>query len=168
MNKYEKSLYAINKVRKGIVYRNADGSVLEVTFEKIAESNPSFTEDDFKKLKELSDNLFHDEEKADNLYDHYVKASLNDCAETKQPTSISAEEQLILKEAENSKNSYVQKLQQAIDAKLTPIQKKRLYLNCFRGMSFREIAKIEGSHYTTVAESIGAAKKKIKKFLINF
>ena len=163
MNEYKKSLYAINKVRKGIAYRNADGSVLEVTFEKIAQSNPTFTEDDFRKLKELSDDLFHDEEKADNLYGHYVKASLNECDENRQPATISAEEQLIIDETVKEENSYVRKLQQAIDTQLTPVQKKRLYLNCFRGMTVREIAKIEGSHYTTVAESIGAAKKKIKK-----
>lgn len=168
MNEYKKSLYAINKVRKGIAYRNADGSVLEVTFEKIAQSNPTFTEDDFKKLKELSDDLFHNEEKADNLYGHYVKASLNECIEHKHPVTISAEEQLILKEAKNDKNSYVRKLQQAIDTQLTPVQKKRLYLNCFRGMTVREIAKIEGANHAAVAKSIRLAKEKIKKFLINF
>ena len=168
MNEYKKSLYAINKVRKGIVYRNADGSVLEVTFEKIAESNPTFTEDDFRKLKELSDDLFHDEEKADNLYGHYVMASLNECIEHKQPITISAEEQLILKEAKNGKNSYVRKLQQAIDTQLTPVQKKRLYLNCFHGMTVREIAKVEGASYSVIARSIKSAKEKIKKNLINF
>ena len=36
MSNYKKSHYAINKVRKGIVYRNADGSILEITFEKLA------------------------------------------------------------------------------------------------------------------------------------
>lgn len=35
MNEYKKSNYALNKVRKKIVYINADGIVLEVTFEKI-------------------------------------------------------------------------------------------------------------------------------------
>ena len=47
MNNYKKSNYAINKIRKGIVYRNADGSILEVTYEKIAAENPNFTAADF-------------------------------------------------------------------------------------------------------------------------
>ena len=66
MNEYKKSNYAINKVRKWIVYRNANGSLLEVTFEKIAKDNPNFTVEDFEKLKRLSDELFHEEEKGDN------------------------------------------------------------------------------------------------------
>ncbi len=36
MKDYRKSNYAINKVRKSIVYINTDGSILELTFEKIA------------------------------------------------------------------------------------------------------------------------------------
>ena len=31
MKDYKKSDYALNKNRKGIVYRNADGSTLEIT-----------------------------------------------------------------------------------------------------------------------------------------
>ena len=74
MNNYKKSNYAINKIRKGIIYRNADGSILEVTYEKIAAENPNFTATDFEKLKQLSDELYHEEEKSDNLQAHYVKA----------------------------------------------------------------------------------------------
>ena len=164
MNNYQKSNYAINKVRKGIVYRNADGSILEVTFEKIAESDPTFTADDFKRLKHLSDELFHEEEKSDNLQAHYIKASLSDVID-KKTAMIGVDEQLIVKEEENS---FVRRLQQAIDTQLTPIQKRRLFLNCFRKMSVREIAKVEGTTYTVVAESIRGAKRKLKKILINF
>ena len=38
MKEYRKSDYAINKNRRGIVYKNADGSILEITFEKVAET----------------------------------------------------------------------------------------------------------------------------------
>lgn len=51
---FRKTDYAINKYRKGIAYRNADCSILEVTFEKIAKDNPNVTPDDFEKLKKLS------------------------------------------------------------------------------------------------------------------
>ena len=161
MNDYKKSNYAINKVRKGIVYRNADGSLLEVTFEKIAKDNPNFTVEDFEKLKQLSDELFHEEEKGDNLQSHYVKASLDVDIIDKLPATISVEEQVILKE---DRNSFVRQIQQAIDTLLTPVQNKRLYLNCFRKMTVREIAKLEGTSYTVVAESIRRAKNKLKKY----
>ena len=61
---YNKSNYALNKNRKGIVYRNADGSTLEITFEKISATDPTFTKDDFEKLKSFSDEMYHEEAKA--------------------------------------------------------------------------------------------------------
>ena len=165
MKEYKKSNYAINKVRKGIVYRNADGSILEVTFEKIAKDNPSFTAEDFEKLKQLSDELYHEEEKSDNLQAHYVKESLDKLNPDKLPSNENLEEDFFLKE---DGNTYLKKFQEAIDTLLTPVQKRRLYLSCFRKMTVREIAKIEGAHYTVVAESIRGAKNKIKNFLKNF
>lgn len=165
MDNYKKSNYAINKVRKGIVYRNVDGSILEVTFEKIAKETPEFTLKDFEKLKQLSDEMYHEEEKGDNLQAHYVKASLDEHISNKGATTMSIEEELLLKE---SNDFYVGKFQEAVDAMLTPTQKKRLYMHSFRKMTIREIAKVEGTHYTVVAESIRAAKNKIKNFLINF
>lgn len=33
------------------------------------------------------------------------------------------------------------------------------------GMSFREIAALEGKDFSSIAESINAAKKKVRKFL---
>lgn len=165
MNNYKKSNYAINKVRKGIVYRNADGSILEVTFEKIAKENPNFTSADFEKLKKLSDELFHEEEKSDNLQAHYIKASFDDESCDKWASCTSFEEELYHNKDDQL---YIKKFQEVIDTILTPIQKKRLYLNCFKKMPIREIAKVEGVHYTTIAESIRTAKNKLKKYLINF
>ena len=132
---------------------------------EIAAENPNFTAADFEKLKQLSDQLYHEEEKSDNLQAHYVKASLDEFNSNICASTLSTEDELILKESENL---FVEKFQKAIDTLLTPIQKKRLYLNCFRKMSIREIAKIEGTHYTVVAESIRRAKKKLKNYLINF
>lgn len=112
MNNYKKSNYAINKIRKGIVYRNADGSILEVTYEKIAAENPNFTAADFEKLKQLSDQLYHEEEKSDNLQAHYVKASLDEFNSNICASTLSTEDELILKESENL---FVEKFQKAID-----------------------------------------------------
>lgn len=74
MSNYRKSFYALNKVSEGIVYRNADGSIVEITFEKIAAEDPTFTKEDFENLKKFSDELYHEEEKGDNLEAHYVKS----------------------------------------------------------------------------------------------
>lgn len=48
---------------------------------------------------------------------------------------------------------------------MTPVQRRRFELYIDNGLSLREIASIEGVHNTAVAESIYAARKKIKKLL---
>ncbi len=49
-------------------------------------------------------------------------------------------------------------------AGLTPTQLRRFQLFVEDGKSFREIAEIEHCKYSTVKDSVDAAKKKIKKF----
>ena len=49
-------------------------------------------------------------------------------------------------------------------AGLTPTQLRRFQLFVEDGKSFREIAEIEHCKYSTVRDSVDAAKKKIKKF----
>lgn len=48
---------------------------------------------------------------------------------------------------------------------MTPVQRRRFELYIDSGLSFRKIASIEGVHNTAVAESIHAARRKIKKLL---
>ena len=71
--KFYKSNYALNRNKKAIVYKNADGTILEITFEKIAAGNPNFTEDDFAKLKEFSDQLYLEEQRGDVTYERAIE-----------------------------------------------------------------------------------------------
>ena len=54
---YTKEHYAINKYRKGIVYRGVDGNY-EITMEGFLQANPNMTEADFDYWKSLSDELY--------------------------------------------------------------------------------------------------------------
>jgi hypothetical protein len=65
MYKYQKSAYAVNKFSENIVYLFADGTSFEVSFEKFIAENPAKTFEDFKALKEISDKLYHDEDRAE-------------------------------------------------------------------------------------------------------
>lgn len=78
MRDYQKSDYVLNKNRKGIVYRNVDGSTLEITFEKIAEGNPHFTYEDFEKLKSFSDRIYLEQVRHEGRDAYYVKASIEE------------------------------------------------------------------------------------------
>lgn len=165
MKEYKKSNYAINKVRKGIVYKNADGSILEVTFEKIAKDNPQFTKEDFEKLKQFSDELYRQESNADSLQSVYVKSTLDETKETDWLATPSAEDKVIEREEEKR---ITEKLQEAMDCTLTPTQRKRVLLYFFKGLTYREIAKIEHSSAMSICESVQSATKKMKKYLKNF
>lgn len=156
---YRKSSYAINKVSKGIVYRNAGGSILEITFEKIAADNPLFTREDFEKLKQFSDDLYHDEEKGDNLQAHYVKSLFDENVFGESYSTPSFEDELI---KHNDEVCIAASVEKALNT-LTPVQRRRLLMAYINGLSARKIALLEGVDHTSVLESINAAKKKFKK-----
>ena len=66
-----------------------------------------------------------------------------------------------------SKTLDEQYIRQEIKDLLTPTQLRRFQLFVESGKSFREIAEIEHCKYSTVKDSVDAAKKKIKKFFKN-
>ena len=160
---YNKSNYALNKNRKGIVYRNADGSTLEITFEKISATDPSFTREDFQKIKDFSDSFYHEEAKADNLQSYYIKSGIEEGLNSDWLATDSLEDELFKRADEKE---FTNKIYTAISTLLTETQKRRLLLHAFRGLTIREIAKREGSTQKSVWESINAAQAKIKKFLL--
>lgn len=164
MNEYKKSNYAINKLRKGIVYRNDDGSILEVTFEKISEGNPTFTQEDFQKLKELSDDLYHEEAKNDCKYYHHNKSAFDE--NVKQKVICAGLDDEFLMNQDN--DVFREKLKNAITTQLTPTQQRRFITYFFEGMTVREIADKENCYHNSVWKSISYARKKIIKFLKNF
>jgi len=57
---YRDSDYAVNKFSKGIVYR-FDDETIEITLEDYLRENPDKTEEDFLRLKAISDEIFLEE-----------------------------------------------------------------------------------------------------------
>lgn len=161
MKNYRKSDYALNKNRKGIVYRNADGSTLEITFEKIAEGNPEFTYEDFEKLKAFSDEIYLEQVKAENNHSYYVKGSFDEVSDSAWLATPSLEELLFY---EKTELPTIEEVKDAADICLTQIQKRRFKLR-LEGLSTVKIAEIEGCSQTAVWKSIDYSVKKIKQIL---
>lgn len=159
MKDYKKSDYALNKNRKGIVYKNADGSTLEITFEKVAEGNPEFTYEDFKKLKQFSDGIYLEQVRAENTESYYVKSSLDSAIDSDWLATPTLEESAFKETANLPDMETVRELAQR---HLTEIQKRR-FLMYLEGLSTVKIAEIEGCNQKSVWESISAAKNKVKK-----
>ena len=161
---YRKSDYGINKYSEGIVYRYADGHSITITFEMIAAVNPTFTQDDFDKIKAFSDDFYRREAKAECNQSYYVKSSLDENINSDWLSTISLEAELFEKW---DKHLYMAKAYEAINSILTPIQRKRLLLH-IKGLTTRQIADAEGNTQTAVWKSITAATAKIKKYLSKF
>lgn len=164
MKDYKKSDYALNKNRKGIVYRNADGSTLEITFEKIAEGKPQFTYEDFQKLKQFSDSIYLEQVKADGRYLYYVKGSYDEIPDSAWLATKSLEEELF---GDTMDLPSLEEVRRIAGEVLTPTQKRR-FLMYLEGLTTVKIAEIEGCNQKSVWESLEAAKEKIQKYLKNF
>lgn len=68
MRNYWTSDYAVNKGRGGLVYQFADGSEIEVSLADYLRDNPDKTQQDFQKLKALSDELYHKQDLDEAAY----------------------------------------------------------------------------------------------------
>ena len=90
---YTKEHYAINKYRKGIVYRGVDGNY-EITMEGFLQENPNMTEADFDYWKALSDELYKEEGRKSNEITR-MNVSIGDIEETQLVSVESAETEFV-------------------------------------------------------------------------
>jgi RNA polymerase sigma factor (sigma-70 family) len=166
LKNYKDSDYALNKYSEGIVYRFADG-IVEITLADYLAENPGKTEADFRALKELSDADYFERDRLENAQTK-KNSPLNELDDTALCEAPSPEDYLIgvIDSQEKSKRRQ-ERLAVANRAlnKLTEIQRRRYLMYHVDDMTTREIAESEGTHFTTVHESLQAAEKKIKKVL---
>ena len=160
MKNYKDSDYALNKFSEGIVYRFAD-RVVGIKLEDYLTENPGKTAQDFLELKALSDEIYHQQVISENRTSR-LDISINGLEETEALATVSLDTELIHKS--DSKNA-MEAVKQLLDSKdLTEVQRRRFILHFFQGLSYRQIASLEGVHFTSVHESIEAATIKLQKF----
>jgi DNA-directed RNA polymerase specialized sigma24 family protein len=166
MNNYKNSDYALNKYSEGIVYRFADG-IVEITLADYLAENPGKTEGDYRALKALSDSIFLEEVQAENTQT-YKNSPYDELKGTALCQTPSPEDYFIgeidAREESERRKECLDIANRALD-KLTELQRRRYLMYHVDGMAIRAIADIEGTHFTTVHESLQAADKKIKKVL---
>ena len=156
-----KTNYALNRNKKAIVYADANGNILEVTLQKVTEGNPCFTEEDFEKFKEISDQMYLEEQRGDVVYYKHKKVLGKDDDTAKYFSVESFERELV--DSLSGDTSEI-KIMDLIDHKLTPTQRRRI-LMLINGFSTLKIAEIEGCNQNAVWDSLQQARRKIKKFL---
>lgn len=164
MKNYKKSDYAINKYASGIVYRTAD-QIIEITLSDYLETNPDKTEQDFYELKALSDEIYLEQDRKENVSTR-KNVSLENNEQIKDVIASALEENYI--EKLDKQNSILALKQLFEKGNLTDTQKRRFKMYLFDNLSLREIAKIENVAHISVYESICTAKEKLKKFFEKF
>ena len=165
MKNYTDSDYAINKFSKGIVYRFAN-EVVEITLEDYLAENPDKTENDFVKLKSLSDDMYLDQSRNENNQTR-KNVSMTLLEETDATFVPSYETMLIRRIEKESKRQKDAALIKEILGCLTDIQRRRYLMTIQDKMTTRQIAVIDRVSHQSVVECLEAANKKIKKFLSN-
>jgi DNA-directed RNA polymerase specialized sigma24 family protein len=140
---------------------------VEVSLADYLADNPGKTEDDFRALKELSDGIYFEQDRAENAQTK-KNSPLDETDESALCQEPSPEERFIGEiDAQEEAERYQERLtiaNRALD-KLTEVQRRRYLQYRVEGLSARDIAEIEGTNHKSVLESLWAAEKKIKKVL---
>ena len=166
---YRKSDYAINKYSPNIVYRFHD-EIVEVSLEDYLKENPDKTAQDFTKLKALSDEIYYEQDRAESAQTR-KDVSIHgleemDCCSTR-PLEEELEE--LAAEVQNRHpRRYARIALERLFAAgvLTEVQKRRFRLHVFRGLSTRQIGRLERTSHQAVVKSLNLAIGKLKKFFV--
>ena len=161
---YRKSDYAINKYSPNIVYRFHD-EIVEVSLEDYLKENPDKTAQDFTKLKALSDEIYYEQDRAESAQTR-KDVSIHGLEEMDCCSTRPLEEELEELAAEVQNRRYARIALERLFAAgvLTEVQKRRFRLHVFRGLSTRQIGRLEGTSHQAVAKSLNLAIEKLKKF----
>ena len=164
---YTKEHYAINKYRKGIVYKGAEGNY-EITMEGFLQENPNMTEADFDYWKSLSDELYKEEDRKSNEITR-MNVSIGDIEETQLVSVESAETEFVRSISEEDifkmEIMSAQLILRIAREELSDIQLRRFLSHYIDGKKEEDIAKEEGVCQSTVSRSISGAENKIKKII---
>lgn len=164
MKNYKNSDYAVNKYSDGIVYRFSDGAH-ELTLEEFLASDPSLTEQDFRRWKRYSRIGYYTQARDENAQTKKNRP-IKSMGHVADSTEISIEEAY----GDNCDTEYAKEALEWIleNDILTAVQYRRFILHFVEGCSLRKIAAMEDVFFTSVAESINAAVMKLKKHFPNF
>ena len=163
MKNYQESDYALNKYSPNIVYCFADGRRAEITLEDYLRSNPGKTAEDFAEIKALSDEIYH-EQVTDTNRTSRLDVTISDWEDSKQLATAPIDVELIQKGDEKKAMDAAERLLDS--GKLTKVQRRRFILHFFKGLSTRQIAKLESVKQQSVWESLHWSSKKLKKLFL--
>ena len=152
-----KSDFALNKKDPdAIVCKSSTGVHIRLT--RLDFASP----EEFEKWKRWSDEDYHSMEKADHVYSNHT-VPVDKLVEV-SITVISPEDELMEVFSRQEREDLYRRLEAGLETRLTPTQRRRLWMYCVEGMTVKEIAGMEQKRHQSISECLQAAKEKIRKF----
>ena len=153
-----KSDYALNKLDpEAIVCPSVTGIHIRLTREDFA------SEEEFLFWKELSDGDYHSTEKAEHIHADHSRPL--DALSGLTTVSPSVESVLVSQQEQREREQLRRLLLQGMDIRLSPTQRRRLWLYYVDGLTEEAIASVENVKQQSVSECLQRAKEKMKNFL---
>lgn len=139
----------VNKDSTSIIYCFADGTTREITMDEYLCAHPEHSAEDFRIIKELSDELLYHEYHSDN-YHGYWKANkdFSDLTALIESPDQEPLESLLRKEQLHYAFRIAARLLQS--GKLTEFQRRCFIAYFIKGSSVAEIAQIEKTNYLKI------------------
>lgn len=165
LKSYRGNDYALNKFSNGIVYRFADQTI-EITLESYLAENPGKTEQDFRELKALSDAIYLEQDRLEDAQSGKSRISIFEAEDAGLYATRPLDEEWTERYIEIQNRRYAQQaLHQLLQTGiLTETQRRRFLLHVFKGMSTRQIARLDGTSHQAVSKSLNFAIAKLKGF----
>ena len=152
-----KSDYAMNKRdAEAIVCKSSTGIHIRLTRRDFA------SPEEFEQWKAWSDEDYHATEKADHVYSNHT-VPVDKLVEV-SITVISPEDELMEVFSRQEQEELYRRLETGLETRLTPAQRRRLWLYCVEGLTVEEIAGVEQKRHQSISECLQSAKKKMKEF----
>jgi DNA-directed RNA polymerase specialized sigma24 family protein len=176
--KTEHTLNSHKDAADSIIYINADGSTTEITLKIFMETDEQHTEEQFRKLKAESDEIYRVEDEAarersrnEVLFFEWTDKFIIKSGWSDNFLSKSLEEQLFGDCEAEAHQEYLERRKQIAELLpkalklLTETQTRRFVMHKVDGYTTRKIAIIESITQQSAHDSITGARRKIEKFL---
>ena len=153
-----KSDYALNKQDpEAIVCKSVTDIHIRLT--RLDFASP----EEFERWKRWSDENYHDTERQDHIYHNHI-LTLDGLTEVIL-AAVSPEEEVIGQQNRQEREHLYGMLREALETRLTDMQRRRLWMYYVEDLTVGEIAAEENVKHQNISKRILTAKKILKKYL---
>lgn len=160
LSKYE---WEENRSSEHIIYCFADGTTKVITMDDYLREHPEHTAEDFKRIKQLSDEMYRTDYHADQRYSNWKADEDFDHAAAllASPKELPLDRVIRLEHWRTARQAAHQLLR---SGRLTPVQRRRFIAYFIHGKSLAEITREENIRHQTTRECILRLTERLRQF----